>query len=86
MKASCRTRFVSIEEGTTLYDHPCGCEGSKHRLADGVYIYAYSSAGSKWDLLECRQCGAVWTQFDAPLFAGWVSMAPAADVTDGKEG
>ncbi len=68
MRASRRTRFVAVEECTVLYDHPCGCEGNKHRLADGCWHYSYDGLGTKWDLFECRQCGAVWTLEDAPPF------------------
>ncbi len=71
-KASRRTRFSRVEECITVYSKPCGCEGHPRYLPHGSFAYCYEWSGTLWDLLECRQCGAVWALADAPEFEWWM--------------
>ena len=94
LRASRRTRFVRVDECIVLYERPCGCVGRHpNYVPDGCYFYAYTSTGSKWDLIECRLCGAVWTMFDAKpdgddalrAFFEEARLARACFPWDGKE-
>lgn len=60
-----RTRFTRTTECITLYPKPCGCAGSWNYLPKGCISYEYGPGlSTDYDLIECRECGAVWTQGD----------------------
>jgi hypothetical protein len=57
-----RRRFHYITECIPLYERPCGCPNSNY-LPNGCISYQHSSlVSTPDDLMECRQCGAVWAQ------------------------
>ncbi len=63
-----RKHFVGVTEGVTQYPKLCGCGGDPHFLGHGVRTYSYAKGlaySTPNDLIECRQCGAVWTFGDA---------------------
>lgn len=71
--------FDDRTESIMLYEHPCGCPPAGHSLRLGAIYWRRPTKARAWDLIECRQCGAVWTQFDArPDVETAIWGAPAA--------
>lgn len=53
--------FADRTEAITIYPKMCGCPGGGHYWPKGVLLWQWGDRAGDDDLVECRECRAVWT-------------------------